>query len=107
MLCLYLVQAPPPPIISLLPLNSTSVRFSWMQANDVDEVDNITIEYSYAGPCTCSDQERCQSSSFITDTSIIFSNLQEYSQYSFKITAFNKAGSSPQITMSVKTYPSS
>ena len=108
MLCLYLVQAPSPPNISLVPLNSTSVQVSWMKRNNIDEVDNVTVEYSYEGPCiNCSDQDRCRSSSSITDTLVVFSNLQEYSQYSFTITAFNKAGPSSPTNISMKTYPAS
>ena len=104
---MYLVQAPSSPSVTLLPLNSTSVQVSWMKGNVTDEVDNVTVEYLYAGQCSCSDQDRCQLSRFITNTSAIFSNLQEYSPYTFTIIAFNQAGRSFPTNKGLITYPSS
>ena len=106
---IFLVQPPSAPNIkSLLPLNSTSVEIAWTINNDMDVVDYVTIEYMYAGPCNCPDQEMCQWSQFnetATANYSIISNLQEYSRYLFKITAYNQAGSNPPNETNVTTLP--
>ena len=104
--CLYVVSAPSAPDIeSLLPLNSTSVQIVGMKGSEIDVVENFTVEYMYRGPCDCSDQilELCQwrNVSEITDNEfkITISNLQEHSNYIFKVVANNQAGPSPPIEM--------
>lgn len=107
-LILYLVQVPSPLNITVIHLNSTSVEVSWMTGNAADEVDNVTVEYSYTGQCNCSDQDyRCQSNHSTAATSIFFSNLQEHSTYSFTIVAFNQAGRSSPATQTVTTHSAS
>ena len=78
-----------------------------MIENDINEVDYVTIQYMYAGPCNCPDQVMCQWNQLNkTDTanSSIISDLQEYSTYSFQITAYNPAGYSTSNEMNVTTF---
>ena len=81
-----------------------------MKGSDMDVVDNVTIEYMYKGPCDCMDQNiTCQWKQTIastTNTSTI-SDLQEYSRYLFKITAYNQVGLSPSVEMNATTLPAS
>ena len=107
-LCFCVVPAPSAPIIySLQPLNSTSVQIVWMKRHVTDVVDNVTVEYLYQGPCSCSDVALCQWTKIneIADNTSIYSNLQEHSIYSFKNTANNPAGTSPPTEMNVTTLP--
>ena len=100
------VSAPSAPIIdSLQPLNSTSVQIVWMKGHVTDVVDNVTVDYLYQGPCSCSDLAQCQWTNVgeIMDTTPVYSNLQEHSTYLFKIIANNPAGTSPPTEMNVTT----
>ena len=70
-----------------------------MIENDINKVDYVTIQYMYAGPCSCPDQVMCQWNQLnetVTQSAnySIISDLQEYSTYLFKITAYNPAGPS-------------
>ena len=79
-----------------------------MKGSDTDVVDYVNIEYTYKGPCDCTDQNMCQSSGFNqTNTNFTISDLQEYSRYLFKITAYNQIGPSSSKEMNVTTFPAS
>ena len=107
---LYLVSEPSPPELkSLTPINSTSVQLVWMKENSSDMVDGVTIEYMYEGPCDRS-KYLSQSSTNVEgefDDTITISDLQEYSEYSFKIRAENLAGTSYSNEMRVTTLSAS
>ena len=71
-----------------------------------NEVDYVTIQYTYAGPCNCSDQVMCQWNQLnetATANYSVISDLQEYSTYLFKITAYNPAGPSGSNEKNVTT----
>ena len=105
---LSLVEAPSAPNIEhLLPINSTSVEIIWMMDHDRDVVDYVTIEYIYKGPCKCHDQEMCRFNIMENSTAnfSIISNLQDYSTYLFKITAYSQAGPSASSEMNITTLP--
>ena len=81
-----------------------------MIENDIKEVDYVTIQYMYAGPCNCPDQVMCQWNQLnetATANYSIISDLQEYSTYLFKITAYNPAGPSGSNEINVTTLSTS
>ena len=78
-----------------------------MIENNVKEVDYVTIQYMYAGPCNCPDQVMCQWNQLnetATANYSIISDLQEHSTYSFQITAYNPAGYSTSNETNVTTF---
>ena len=82
------------------------MKIIWMIENDIKEVDYVTIQYMYAGPCNCPDQVMCQWNQLnetATANSSIISDLQEHSTYSFQITAHNPAGYNTSNEMNVTT----
>ena len=99
-------------MLELTPLSPDSMQIVWMKGHDEDIVKNVSLEYMYIGPCDCSDQQMlCQLQRKILDqlttkTPIAISNLQTYSEYSFKIIVSNPAGSNSTI-MSKTTLASS
>jgi hypothetical protein len=105
--CVILVPAPSAPIIeNSLSLDPTSVKIVWMIESDINEVDYVTIQYMYAGPCDCPDQMMCpwnQLNETASANYSIISDLQEHSRYLFKITAYNQAGPSASNEMNVTT----
>ncbi len=107
MVLFFLVPARSAPTIkNLLPLNHTSVKIIWMIENNINEVDCVTIQYMYVGPCNCLDQMMCPRNQLNETASAsysIISDLQEHSTYLFKITAYNPAGPSASNEMNVTT----
>ena len=78
-----------------------------MIENDINKVDNVTIQYMYVGPCNCPDQVMCQWSQLnkmATANYSIISDLQEHSRYLFKITAYNPAGHNTSNEKNVTTF---
>jgi hypothetical protein len=102
----FLVPAPSAPTIkNLLSLDPTSVKIVWMIENNIHEVDYVTIQYIYAGPCNCTEM-MCQwilLNKTAADNNSTISHLQEYSTYLFQITAHNPAGPSASNEMNVTT----
>ena len=78
-----------------------------MIESDINEVDYVTIQYMYTGPCSCPDQVMCQWNQLnktATANYSIISDLQEHSTYSFQITAYNPAGYSTSNEMNITTF---
>ena len=95
----------------MTPVNSTSVQLVWMKGHISDIVDGITIEYMYEGPCNRSKYPYLNQLFTIhvkeLNDTITISDLQQYSEYSFKIRAENPAGTSYSNEMKVTTLSGS
>ena len=91
----YLIVVPSTPIVDHISSTSTSIIIVWSKEKG-DFVKGFNVTAAYAGPCidVYSETQIIDSSS----TQYNLTDLQEYSNYTLAISAFNDNGSSlPQI----------
>ena len=108
-LCI-LVSAPSAPmIVKILSSNSTTVEIVWMTGSESDIVHNVTVQFLYQGPCSCSNNsmEQCQLKT-LPDTSshtysYTISSLRGHSEYTFQVIAENPAGQSAPAEKNITT----
>ena len=101
---LYTVALPNTPTNLIYSSQSpTSITLSWDQPAG-DAVDRYHIVYTYQGGC--SDYTQPENMAIVNDGTAreyTLQNLQEFSDYSIKITAVNDAGQSMQTILAVTT----
>ena len=88
---ILLLSVPSAPVVSIRGSTSTSIFLSWSsQQNDFIKGFNITA--TYTGPCNTRDSYTRRSLHF-SKREFNITGLQEYSNYSIVVSAFNDAGS--------------
>ena len=84
---------------------TTSVTLSWTQT-PADAVERYTVTYTYQGDCTeISQQPTTVTLNDGSRSDFEAIDLQEFSDYSFTVTAANGAGSSPMASVMATTLP--
>ena len=91
--------SPSAPVINVI-TRTTSLRFTWTQPEG-EIVSHYVIAASYVGDCP-EINDVFQGSTF-PNTTLDFSDLQEYSNYSLSVSAVNGAGSSETSTLVATT----
>ena len=102
------VTVPSALTVSVPSQTTTSLAFSWNQPSG-EVVDTYMISLDYQGGCTDFNPEPLTGELTGGMTEVTFGStnpLQEFSDYTFTVTAVNGLGSSPPTSMTVKTLPS-
>ena len=106
------VTVPSAPTVSVPSQTTTSLTFSWTQPPG-EVVDTYMISLDYQGECTDFNPEPLTGEltgdrpGDMTEVTFGSTNpLQEFSDYTFTITAVNLLGSSSPTSMTAKTLPS-